>query len=149
MPQSYISTAETSLFDKAVEVLYENEIADYAFDGELDPIYTKANWLAIGSKLNAGNFVSFTDPDFSTEPVIIRINGVREYVNKPYEPSIELNNKTSSKSISSKLKELDSDEVRIDNSKRESISYTKRRWRDAVETMTLLEDALKNFAAGN
>ena len=88
--------------------------------------------MAIGSKLNAGNFVSFTDPDFlfSTEPVIIRINGVREYVNKPYEPSIELNNKTSSKrGISSKLKELDSDEVRIDNSKRESISYTKRRWR--------------------
>jgi len=148
MPQSYNTTAETDLFDKAAEVLYENEIADYAFDGELDPIYAKANWLAIGSKLNAGNFVSFTDPDFSTEPVIIRINGVREYVNKPYEPSIELNNKTSSKSISSKLKELDSDEVRIDNSKRESISYTKRRWRDALETMGLLEDALKNFAAG-
>jgi len=148
MPQTYIDTAEQGLLDKAVEVLYENEQGTFTFTGELDGIYAKTNWLTIGSKLNCGYFVSFTDAQFQTDPVLIRIVGVREYLNKPYEPILELTNNVQAKTLASTLRDRDADEVRIDNSYINSLAYTKRRWRDAKETMKLLQDAFDNFGAG-
>ena len=98
--------------------------------------------------VNCGYFVSFTDSQFQTDPVLIRIVGVREYLNKPYEPVLELTNNVQAKTLASTLRDRDADEVRIDNSYINSLAYTKRRWRDAKETMKMLQDAFDNFGAG-
>ena len=52
------------------------------------------------------------------------------------------------KTLASTLRDRDADEVRIDNSYINSLAYTKRRWRDAKETMKMLQDAFDNFGAG-
>ncbi|MZZ90857.1 hypothetical protein GUI29_26190, partial [Escherichia coli] len=62
--------------------------------------------------------------------------------NKPHSPVIELSNTTVSGSVSSTLNDLKSEEVIVDDLHRDAIQFTKRRFRDAKETISMLEEAL-------
>ena len=55
---------------------------------------------------------------------------------------IELSNTTVSGSVSSTLNDLKSEEVIVDDLHRDAIQFTKRRFRDAKETISMLEEAL-------
>ena len=70
--------ASWDMFREAVRYLYEREERQFTFIGELDGIWAKKNWLAIGAKLVPGGYVDFSDPQFQPDGILIRITGVRD-----------------------------------------------------------------------
>lgn len=152
LPDAYIcdnatkSGASWDMFRQAVKSLFDNEETKFTFTGDLDGIWAKKDWLNIGGRIKLGGYIKFSDERFQKDGVLVRITGIKDYINKPHSPSLELSNETKSASFSSKLKQLESEEVVIENNHREAIQFTKRRFRDAKETMSMLEASLlENF----
>lgn len=130
------------MFRAAVRHLFDNEEQKYTFSGELDGIWAKKDWENIGGRIRLGGYIQFRDVNFQKEGVLVRITGIKDYINKPHSPSIELSNQTVSDSVSSELKNLKSEEVTVEDNYRASVQFTKRRFRDAQETISLIESAL-------
>lgn len=155
MPDAYICDNKTKtgaswdMFREAVKYLFDNEDTKLTFTGELDGIWAKKDWLNIGGRIVLGGFIRFTDPRFQPDPVLVRITGIKDYINKPYSPVIELSNTTVSGSVSSTLKELQSQEVLIEDNQRAALQFTKRRFRDARETIAMLEASLLDNFTGS
>lgn len=152
LPDAYIcdnatkSGASWDMFRQAVKSLFDSEETKFTFTGDLDGIWAKKDWLNIGGRIKLGGYIKFSDERFQKDGVLVRITGIKDYINKPHSPSLELSNETKSASFSSKLKQLESEEVVIEDNHREAIQFTKRRFRDAKETMSMLEASLlKNF----
>lgn len=152
LPDAYIcdnatkSGASWDMFRQAVKSLFDNEETKFTFTGDLDGIWAKKDWLNIGGRIKLGGYIKFSDERFQKDGVLVRITGIKDYINKPHSPSLELSNETKSASFSSKLKQLESEEVVIEDNHREAIQFTKRRFRDAKETMSILEASLlENF----
>ena len=152
MPEAYISDdpsktgASWDMFREAVKYFAENEEDKFRFTGELDGIWSKNRWLEIGGKIIPGGHVLFSDTQFQPQGVLIRIIAVKDYVNKPHKPEITLSNAPVSGSFSAELGKLEADEVVIEESKKEAIRFTKRQWRDARETISMLEQSLLRFS---
>lgn len=152
LPDAYICNNSTKegaswdMFREAVKYLYENEDPKFTFKGELDSIYSKKRWLSIGGKIKLGGYILFKDPQFVPEGVKIRITSIKEYIHRPYSPIIELSNTTTGATVSSELNKIESNEVKTDNQYKNSIQFTKRRFRDAKETISMLNDALLHFS---
>lgn len=148
LPAAYVSDNSTQtgsswdMFKEAVKYLYENEETKFTFTGEMDGIWAKQNWLAIGAKIKPGGYVDFSDPQFAPDGVLIRIMGVKDYINRPQSPVLELSNSTSGSTLSSELKKIGSNEVVAENLYKSLMRYTKRRFRDSQETLKMLEDAM-------
>lgn len=155
MPDAYICDNKTKtgaswdMFREAVKYLFDNEDTKLTFTGELDGIWAKKDWLNIGGRIVLGGFIRFTDPRFQPDPVLVRITGIKDYINKPYSPVIELSNTTVSGSVSSTLKELQAQEVLIEDNQRAAFQFTKRRFRDARETIAMLEASLLDNFTGS
>jgi hypothetical protein len=151
LPEAYIcnnsdkSGSSWDMFREAVRYLYENEDPRFSFTGELDPIWAKRQWLEIGSKIRLGGYVAFTDEQFQAEPVLIRIIGIKDYINSPYSPEIELSNVTIGGGFSNTIKKLETTQVVVEQKHQESIRFAKRGFREAQETTELLKDAFSNF----
>lgn len=152
LPDAYICNNSTKegaswdMFREAAKYLYENEDPKFTFKGELDSIYSKKRWLSIGGKIKLGGYILFKDPQFIPEGIKIRITSIKEYIHRPYSPIIELSNVTTSVTVSSELNKIESNEVKTDNQYKNSIQFTKRRFRDAKETISMLNDALLHFS---
>lgn len=152
LPDAYICNntdktgASWDMFREAARKLYENEDPKFTFTGTLQGLWAKKNWLRVGGRLKVGGYVLFTDEQFVPDGIAIRITGIKEYLASPYAPVLEISNSVSGKSVSSQLREIGQNEVATDNSIRNAVSYTKRRFRDVRETMAMLEDSmLDNF----
>ncbi len=152
LPDSYICNntdktgASWDMFREAARKLYENEDPKFTFTGTLQGLWAKKNWLRVGGRLKVGGYVLFTDEQFAPDGIPIRITGIKEFLTSPYAPVLEISNSVSGKSVSSQLREIGQNEVATDNSIRNAVSYTKRRFRDVRETMAMLEDSmLDNF----
>ena len=148
LPPEYIEMASQQMLEEAARYFYENEDPRFTFTGELDRIYAQEHWGSIGGYLDIGYFVSFTDPQFQEEPVLIRITGIKEYVNNPYAPVLELSNVSAKNTFANKMADISNNEVAYDRKLAENYGFTKRRWRDAKETASMLEDALLDFSGG-
>lgn len=152
LPDAYICNNSTKegaswdMFREAAKYLYENEDPKFTFKGELDSIYSKKRWLSIGGKIKLGSYILFKDPQFIPEGIKIRITSIKEYIHRPYSPIIELSNTTTGATVSSELNKIESNEVKTDNQYKNSIQFTKRRFRDAKETISMLNDALLHFS---
>lgn len=152
LPQAYIQDDTTKtgasweMFKEAVRYFYENEEEQFSFTGELDPIWAKNKWLEIGGKITPGGYILFSDTQFQPEGILIRITSVKDYINKPHAPVIELSNVPVGGSLSSELGKIDSNEVVDENRYKDSISLTKRRFRDLEETGKMLEAAIDGFS---
>lgn len=152
LPDAYICNNSTKegaswdMFKEAAKYLYENEDPKFTFKGELDSIYSKKRWLSIGGKIKLGGYILFKDPQFIPEGIKIRITSIKEYIHRPYSPIIELSNTTTGVTVSSELNKIESNEVKTDNQYKNSIQFTKRRFRDAKETISMLNDALLHFS---
>ena len=134
------------MFREAAKYLYENEDPKFTFKGELDSIYSKKRWLSIGGKIKIWAVTySLKNPQFIPEGIKIRITSIKEYIHRPYSPIIELSNTTTGATVSSELNKIESNEVKTDNQYKNSIQFTKRRFRDAKETISMLNDALFAF----
>lgn len=136
------SGAEWDMMRKAVQYMYDNETENFSFSGKLDGIYAKNNWTDVRPHVCLGGYILFTDDRFQKEGVRIRIINIKEYINNPYAPEIELSNSTVSGSFSNTLQELTSAEVLNEERTRDAIQFTKRRFRDAKETLAMIEAAL-------
>lgn len=150
LPDAYIrndadkSGASWDMFRAAVKHLFDNEQMKFSFTGELDGIWAKKDWINIGGRIRLGGFVRFTNEQFEREGVLVRITNIKDYINNPHKPKITLSNETVSGSVSSTLKELQSTEVVIDENHRAALQFTKRRFRDAKETIEMIEAALSD-----
>ena len=152
MPGSYIcnnatqSGASWDMFKEAARYLSENEDFKFTFTGELDGIWSKKDWLRIGGKIKLGGYVQFTDTQFQPDGILIRITGIKDYINKPYSPIIELATSISGPSIKTDIDKIKPNEQEVEEYHKDSIRFTKRRFRDALETITMLEESLLDFS---
>lgn len=150
LPQAYIndtatrSGAEWDLLRKAVKHLYSREDPKFSFTGTLDGIWAKRNWENVGDRLKIGAFILFSDKQFQPEGVAVRIVGIKDYINTPHSPEIELSNAPVSSSFGTTLKALESAAVAVEEKHREALQYSKRRFRDAQETAEMIGAALSD-----
>lgn len=152
LPDAYIcdnaskSGASWDMFRTGVKYLFDNEEQKFSFSGELDGIWSKKDWINIGGRIILGGYIRFTDERFQKDGVLVRITGIKDYINNPYSPEIELSNSTVSGNVATTLQQLESEEVLVEKYHRDALQFTKRRFRDAKETMSMLEEALlENF----
>lgn len=149
LPKEYIcdntnkTGAAWEMFKEAARYLYDHEDQKFTFEGDLQTLYAKRNWLKIGGYLKTGAYIHFTDNQFAKEGADIRIIGVKDFVNDPYAPKLTISNAVQSPTTaSSQLKQIENTDVTIDETKKSLIQFTKRRFRDAKETLTMLEDLM-------
>ena len=151
MPNAYISDNATKsgasweMMKEACKYLYENSTDLFTFTGDLDGIWAKKKWANVGGRLKMGAYINFSDTEFQRTPVAIRIVGLKEYVNNPYSPQIELSNKVQGHSFASEIRKLQNQEVYFGELNKRTISETKRRWRDAQETIKQIEKAFPEY----
>ena len=152
LPNAYIcdnatrSGAEWDMFRSAVKHLFDNEEQKFTFTGELDGIWAKKDWTNIGGRIVLGGYIMFRDERFQKDGVLVRITGIKDYINKPHSPVIEISNSTVGSSFQNDIKTLEAEEVMIEDKHRDAVQFTKRRFRDAQETMSALEASLlENF----
>lgn len=152
LPKQYFFDNETQsgaswdMFREAAKKLYEREDTKFTFKGDLQGLWAKRNWLNIGGKIKVGGYILFTDDQFATDGVKIRITGIKDYVNTPYAPTLEISNSVSGSTVRSELAKIENTEVVIEDKTDSLLQFTKRRFRDAKETIEMLEDAmLDNF----
>ena len=151
MPNAYICDDNTKtgasweMMKEACKYLYENRTDMFTFTGDLDGIWAKKNWVNVGGRLKMGAYIHFSDNEFQRTPVAIRIVGLKEYVNNPYSPQIELSNKVQGHSFVSEMRKLQNQEVYFGEMNKKAISETKRSWRDAQETIKQIEAAFPEY----
>lgn len=152
LPEAYISDNATrtgaswDVFREAVKYLYEHENKMFTFTGTLDGIWAKKRWLQVGGKIVLGGFVNFTDNQFHPEGSLIRMVGIKRFVNNPYSPEIELSNTPVGTSVASELNKIETNEVQVEENHKKALQFTKRYYRDAKETMEMIADSLLNFS---
>ena len=151
MPNAYICDDNTKtgasweMMKEACKYLYENRTDIFTFTGDLDGIWAKKNWVNVGGRLKMGAYINFSDTEFQRTPVAIRIVGLKEYVNNPYSPQIELSNKVQGHSFVSEMRKLQNQEVYFGELNKRTQSLTKRSWRDAQETIKQIEAAFPEY----
>lgn len=152
LPDAYIcdnstkTGAEWDMFRAAVRYMFDNEEMQFSFTGELDGLWAKKDWVNIGGRIRLGGYIRFSDEHFQQDGVLVRITGIKDYINNPHSPELTLSNSTVTGSFSTTMRELKSEKVVVEDNHRSALQFTKRRSRDAKETMKMLEDAmLDNF----
>ena len=151
LPAAYICDNDTKtgasweMMKEACKYLYENKADLFTFTGDLDGIWAKKNWANVGGRLKMGAYIHFSDNEFQRTPVAIRIVGLKEYVNNPYSPQIELSNKVQGQSFSSEIRKLQNQEVYFGEMNKQTQSLTKRSWRNALETIKQVEEAFPEY----
>lgn len=154
LPDAYVcdnaskSGASWEMFREAVQYMSENEEERFTFSGELDAVWAKKKWLEIGGKLQPGSYVLFSDTQFQPEGLLIRITGVKDYINKPHSPELELSNTPIAGFVSSELGKIDGNEVKDEQRHNTAISFSKRRWEDAKNHQNMLEKAFVDYGKG-
>lgn len=146
LPASYIQQAEMDAFDKALASFLKREQPVWTYRWTLDELFAKRNWDAIGGFLDTGYFVSFHDDQFLSIAQSIRIVSVKEYVNKPKSPVIEISNQVSGQSLGTLVNKVDSQDRTIERTSAAALDFTRRRFRDAQETYLMLEQSFTNFS---
>nr|DAP94134.1 MAG TPA: Neck appendage protein [Caudoviricetes sp.] len=151
LPAAYICDNDTKtgasweMMKEACKYLYENRADLFTFTGDLDGIWAKKNWANVGGRLKMGAYIHFSDTEFQRTPIAIRIVGLKEYVNNPYSPQIELSNKVQGQSFSSEIRKLQNQEVYFGEMNKQTQSLTKRSWRNALETIKQVEEAFPEY----
>lgn len=152
LPDAYICDNSTKtgaswdMFREAVRYLYEHEVLRFTFSGVLQGLWAKRNWANISDKLVVGGYIHFSDEQFAPDGTDIRIIGIKDYLVSPYEPTLDISNTVMGQSITTVINQVQSQEVVIGEAYDSAISFTKRRFRDAKETMQMLENSLLNFS---
>ena len=151
LPAAYICDDNTKtgasweMMKEACKYFYENRADLFTFTGDLDGIWAKKRWGNVGGQLKMGAYIHFSDTEFQRTPVAIRIVGLKEYVNNPYSPQIELSNKVQGQSFSSEIRKLQNQEVYFGEMNKQTQSLTKRSWRNALETIKQVEEAFPEY----
>lgn len=151
LPQSYYVEAEKEMMRNAIKFFYEHEDLRFTFKGELDGIWAKKDWVNVGSMLVVGGYVKFSDQDIiGSDSFDVRIFSLKQYVNNPYSPVIELSNEPAivGHGIGRAINRLDAESVHVDAVVESQRNYTKRSFRQAKETLDMLQGAVEGFTGG-
>lgn len=142
--------ASWDMFRQAAKYLYDNEEQKFTFTGEVQGLWARQHWSEIGGKFVVGGYVRFTDPQFCPNGALIRITGIKDYLNTPYAPVIEISNSAkSSSSVSSQLAKIDNAEIIVADSERRMQQFTQRRFSDAKQTAQMLQQTfIDNYTSG-
>ena len=136
LPSAYVRDDDTKtgaswdMFREAVKYLNENEDSRFSFSGELDGIWSKIHWddsLQVGTKIKIGGFVSFSDLQFQITEVPIRITGIKDPINNPHSPVIELSNMSTSRSVASDLRKIAENEVATITQGKDMAEFVRRK----------------------
>ena len=152
LPEEYVcnnedrSGASWDMFREAARYFQEHEEPRFSFTGELDGVWAKRDWENIGGRIVPGGYVLFSDSQFQPEGIPIRIVGIKDYIHDPHNPEIELSNVLAGGSITDDLARIEQNEVKTEDLHKEALQFTKRRFRDTRETISMLNDALLNFS---
>ena len=144
LPKSYIrddgdkSGAEWDMFREAAKYLHEHEDVKFTFSGKVDAIWAKSDWANIGAKLMVGGYVRFSDPQFAPAGTDIRLTSIKDYVNDPHSPEVQLSDGTGGTSLSVTLAELKAQDVLRQDGEKRGRDFTRRRFSDARRTMDML-----------
>ena len=114
LPQQYIDEAQEKLTDAAVQQLEEMQNTRYSYKAEVDPVYLYNNRTAIADKLTVGKYVHLTDTQIAQGDPYIRITSKRTYLDRIYQPEIELSNEVEEYSFFERLKDSIGKIARID-----------------------------------
>ena len=148
LPAAYIndratrSGAEWELLRRCVRHLWEHEEQKYSYTAELDGLWAKKDWLNIGGRIILGGYVELHDERLAPEGVLLRIVGIKDSVNDPHSPIVELSNELVSAGLSGSILKLKDDEALVEEYHRSSLQFTRRRFRDAAATAEALQSAL-------
>lgn len=152
LPDAYIrdddtkSGASWDLFREAVRSLWEKGKRVFEVKAELDGIWAKNDWLNIGGRICLGGYLLFSKHAIFEEQMEMRITSVKQYINNPYSPEISFSNGlVSGTKWHSTVGRIDKAEVVIEENRKEAAQYTKRRFRDAQETIAMLQDSMLGF----
>ncbi len=154
LPAAYICDnnskegASWEMFRMAVRYLYANEDQKFTFTGKLQGKYARENWDTISPKLKVGGYIHFSDTQFAPNGTDIRIIGIKDYLTDPYAPTIDISNGIVGQSVTTTLIQVGCQEVTIGEAHTDSINFTKRRFRDTIDTMLMLQESLLEFSEG-
>lgn len=99
LPSEYIKEAQRKLTDEALRHLVKLQRQRYSYKAEIDPVYLHNNHDKIAPQLTVGRYVHLTDPHIAVGNPYIRIVGKRTYLDRPYQPEIELSNEVEPPSL--------------------------------------------------
>jgi hypothetical protein len=154
LPPAYVCNNSTKtgaswdMYREAVKYLRENEDQKFTFTGELDGIWAKRDWLNIGGKIKLGGYILFSDNQFQPTGIKIRIVGIKDLINNPHSPTIELSNEIVGGSVYSELRKIGNAEVAVTDLHKEALQFAKRRYRDSIESMGMIKDAMLGYFTG-
>lgn len=154
LPMAYVCDntskegASWEMFRMAVRYLYANEDQKFTFSGKLQAMWSRANWSTISPKLVVGGYIHFSDTQFAPSGTDIRIIGIKDYLTDPYAPTIDISNGIVGQSVTTTLVQVGCNEVTIGEAHTDSINFTKRRFRDTMDTMIMLQESLLEFSEG-
>ena len=154
LPDAYIcdnatkTGASWDMMKMAARYLYANEDQKFTFTGKLQALWSRANWETVSPKLVVGGYIRFSDTQFAPNGTDIRIIGIKDFLTDPYAPTIDISNGITGQSVTTTLVQVGCQDVTIGEAYEGSINFTKRRFRDVIDTMQMLQESLLDFSEG-
>lgn len=144
MPQSYIDAAEKELKEKATEWLSENSSLKVQIRCTCDEIYFVDRDIFIG----CGQLVGVVDSKLGINRSI-RCISVKRYIEEndetPYRYEITLSDFLQSNGLGDIIREIQDIPNQIDSAINPVKQFTRRTWRDVMETMEMMFDPEGNY----
>jgi hypothetical protein len=143
MPQAYIDAAERELLEKAEDAIKQMCEQKVSYKGPVNPLFFRQ----LGERIETGRAVVVEDDAIvDSGSVELRIQAFTRNVNNDLDINIEISDTV----YVSRFDKIETalQEVKLETSERISYgdSYTLRRFRDVIETMTMLGAAQLNFS---
>lgn len=143
MPPSYVARAEAELRDRTQQELDLRSEKRYAYRLEIDPRYVRRESIRIG----LGDTVLVQEADESVDPVEIRVSEVSYPLPDPDRLSVVLSDTPVYTSYAEKIEnDIAEADERIEAVRRSGTRFTRRVWRDALQTMEMLRNGMQGYS---
>lgn len=141
MPQSYVDRAEAELKARTQEELDRRCEKQYAYRLDIDPRYVRSEEI----RVRVGDTLLVQESD-ETEPVGIRVSEVSYPLQDPEKLSLVLSDTPVYSSYSEKIEnDIEDVETKVEEVHKNGVRFTRRLWRDALQTMEMLRKGLKDY----
>lgn len=141
MPQSYVDRAEAELKARTQEELDRRCEKQYAYRLDIDPRYVRSEEI----RVRVGDTLLVQESD-ETEPVGIRVSEVSYPLQDPDKLSLVLSDTPVYTSYSEKIEnDIEDVETKVEEVHKNGVRFSRRLWRDALQTMEMLRKGLKDY----
>lgn len=141
MPQSYVDRAEAELKARTQEELDRRCEKQYAYRLDIDPRYVRSEEI----RVRVGDTLLVQESD-ETEPVEIRVSEVSYPLQDPEKLSLVLSDTPVYTSYSEKIEnDIEDVETKVEEVHKNGVRFSRRLWRDALQTMEMLRKGLKDY----